>query len=89
MSGLLAALSLGADAIAMGSRFAVSRESPLHDRVKQAVVGKTEADTIYSKNIDGLWARVMKTPAATKAAKRVSWLRLDIYFSSRCSVSPG
>jgi enoyl-[acyl-carrier protein] reductase II len=59
----------------MGSRLAVSRESTLHEAVKSAVVAKREGDTIYSKNIDGLYARVMKTPAAAKAAKKVS-----IYF---------
>lgn len=75
--GLLAALSLGADAVAMGTRFACTQESPLHENVKQAMVqeGTTESDTIYSKNFDGIWARVMKTPATVEAAKRVRvWL---------------
>ena len=68
--GLLAALSLGADAVAMGSRFATSSESPLHQNTKEAVVARTEQDTIYSKNFDGLYARVMKTPRSVKATKR-------------------
>jgi enoyl-[acyl-carrier protein] reductase II len=69
--GLLAALSLGADAVAMGSRLAVTMESPLHQRVKEEVVRRREHETIYSKNIDGLWARVLRTPTAIRAAKRV------------------
>ncbi|WP_430461263.1 NAD(P)H-dependent flavin oxidoreductase [Thalassolituus sp. LLYu03] len=68
--GLLAALSLGADAVAMGSRFATSAESPLHQNTKQAVIDRTEQDTIYSKNFDGLWARVMKTPRSVKETRR-------------------
>lgn len=68
--GLMAALSLGAEAVAMGSRFATSADSPLHHGVKETVVSKSEQDTIYSNNFDGLWARVMKTPQAEKATRR-------------------
>ena len=64
--GLVAALSLGADAIALGTRLAASRESPLHDNTKQMVVAKQVDDTIYSKNFDGLPCRVMKTPTAER-----------------------
>lgn len=68
--GLMAAFSLGADAIAMGSRLATSADSPLHQNMKDAVVNKTEQDTIYSKNFDGIPARVMRTPEAIKATKK-------------------
>jgi enoyl-[acyl-carrier protein] reductase II len=68
--GLLAALALGADAVAMGSRFATSSDSPLHSNIKNAVVEKSVEETIYSKNFDGLYARVMKTPASQKATKK-------------------
>ncbi|MEJ6474507.1 NAD(P)H-dependent flavin oxidoreductase [Pseudoalteromonas piscicida] len=68
--GLIAALSLGAGGVAMGSRFATSKESPLHQHVKNTVVEKDVEQTIYSKNFDGLYARVMKTPMAEKATRR-------------------
>nr|WP_319016993.1 nitronate monooxygenase [Pseudoalteromonas maricaloris] len=68
--GLIAALALGAEGVAMGSRFATSRESPLHQHVKDTVVEKDVEQTIYSKNFDGLYARVMKTPMAEKATRR-------------------
>lgn len=68
--GLLAALALGAEAIAMGSRFATTQDSPLNETTKQAVVSKTEQDTIYSKNFDGIPARVMKTPRSVKETRR-------------------
>jgi len=70
--GLSAALALGADAVAMGTRFATTVESPLAASVKEAVAdpgldgGSTEADTVYGKNFDGIPARVMSTPAAVR-----------------------
>lgn len=68
--GLLAMLALGADGVAMGSRFATTVESPLADDVKKAVVARTESDTIYGRNFDGLYARVMRTDAGVQAMKR-------------------
>jgi len=68
--GLLAALSLGADAIAMGSRFATTQDSPLHQATKDAVVDKSEQETIYSKNFDGIPARVMRTPRSIKETRK-------------------
>ncbi len=42
---LVAALALGADGINMGTRFMATREAPIHDRVKQALVDASELDT--------------------------------------------
>ena len=42
---LAAALALGAEGIAMGTRFIATREAPVHDNVKQALVEATERDT--------------------------------------------
>lgn len=68
--GLLAAFSLGAEGVAMGSRLATSADSPLHQNMKDAVVSKSEQDTIYSKNFDGIPARIMNTPEGIKATKK-------------------
>ncbi len=68
--GLLAALSLGAEGVAMGSRLATSQESPLHQNTKDAIIQKSENETLYGNNFDGLYARVMKTPASQKAMKK-------------------
>eukprot|EP00566_Odontella_aurita_P011517 CAMPEP_0113587488 /NCGR_PEP_ID=MMETSP0015_2-20120614/34933_1 /TAXON_ID=2838 /ORGANISM="Odontella" /LENGTH=386 /DNA_ID=CAMNT_0000493147 /DNA_START=39 /DNA_END=1196 /DNA_ORIENTATION=+ /assembly_acc=CAM_ASM_000160 len=70
--GLSAALALGADGVAMGTRFATTIESTLARSVKEAVAdpsvdgGSTEADTVYGRNFDGIPARVMNTPAAVR-----------------------
>jgi len=42
---LVAALSLGADGINMGTRFVATKEAPVHDNVKRAIVAATELDT--------------------------------------------
>jgi NAD(P)H-dependent flavin oxidoreductase YrpB (nitropropane dioxygenase family) len=43
--GLAAALAMGADAINMGTRFVATKEAPVHENVKQALVSRTERDT--------------------------------------------
>lgn len=42
---LVAALALGADGMNMGTRFIATKEAPVHDNVKQALVAATELDT--------------------------------------------
>ena len=54
----------------MGSRFATSVESPMHERVKQAVAAKNQHDTVYSKNFDGIPARYMKTANSVRRTKK-------------------
>ena len=42
---LVAALSLGAEGINMGTRFIATKEAPVHQNVKDAIVAATELDT--------------------------------------------
>src|ERR1700761_8918311 len=42
---LVAALSLGADGMNMGTRFMATKEAPIHANVKQALVAASELDT--------------------------------------------
>jgi NAD(P)H-dependent flavin oxidoreductase YrpB (nitropropane dioxygenase family) len=42
---LVAALALGADGINMGTRFIATKEAPVHEKVKQAIVAASELDT--------------------------------------------
>ena len=55
--GLVAALALGADGIAMGSRFAITQESPVHTDVKAAALKVRPEDAVVSTNYDGLRLR--------------------------------
>jgi NAD(P)H-dependent flavin oxidoreductase YrpB (nitropropane dioxygenase family) len=43
---LVAALSMGAAGMNMGTRFIATKEAPVHDNVKQALVKATEFDTV-------------------------------------------
>jgi nitronate monooxygenase len=42
---LVAALALGAEGINMGTRFIATKEAPVHEKVKQAIVAASELDT--------------------------------------------
>ena len=42
---LAAALCMGADGVNMGTRFIATKEAPVHENVKQAIVAATELDT--------------------------------------------
>jgi enoyl-[acyl-carrier protein] reductase II len=68
--GLVAALALGADAVAMGTRFATSLESPVHADTKRLIVNKDAEETIYSRNFDTFPCRVMRTPGGERFTAR-------------------
>ncbi len=61
--GLASALSMGAGAIAMGSRFISSKECEFHDNYKQIVVNSSTSDTELKTGIFGP-ARVWKNKLA-------------------------
>jgi len=42
---LVAALAMGADGMNMGTRFIATKEAPVHQKVKEAIVAATELDT--------------------------------------------
>jgi len=68
--GLAAAIRLGAEGVAMGCRLMTTKESPLHQAYKDLSIKADTTDTLYSKRIDGLWCRVMKTEAAERQKRR-------------------
>ena len=81
--GLVAALALGADGINMGTRFCATREAPIHDRIKQAMVDNDEraTDLIFrsyrntarvAKN--AITAQVLENEAAGKPFEEIAHL---------------
>jgi enoyl-[acyl-carrier protein] reductase II len=68
--GLAAALALGADAVGMGTRLSLTKESPVHDDAKRAAIEASIEDTLYSNRFDGLWCRVLSTDSAKKAIRK-------------------
>lgn len=62
--GLVAALALGAEGIAMGTRFLMTRESPMPDTVKARYLAATERDTTLICRSIGDSTRVLKNALA-------------------------
>jgi enoyl-[acyl-carrier protein] reductase II len=67
--GLAAALALGADGIAMGTRFMNTVESPVHEGAKTESVDRSIADTVYTNRVDGLPGRYVKAPGSRRIMK--------------------
>jgi enoyl-[acyl-carrier protein] reductase II len=80
--GLAAAIALGAEGIAMGTRFMNTVESPVHDTMKKLSIKKQVSDTIYSDRIDGLPCRAMKSKSADRLIKQKFYL-ISALFNSR------
>jgi len=74
--GLLAALSLGADGISMGTRFMVTKECSIPDTIKQRILNTNEEQTVVTDNLTGVRCRVLKNKLASQfldmAEKKVS-----------------
>ena len=64
--GLIAALALGADGMNMGTRFVATREAPVHENVKQALVDHGETDTRLIMRSLRNTERVMHNPTVDK-----------------------
>ena len=62
--GLVAALAFGAAGIAMGTRFLLTAESPVPDRIKQEYLRRGVTDTLVTTALDGVPQRVLRTPLA-------------------------
>ncbi|MEV4888803.1 nitronate monooxygenase family protein [Nonomuraea sp. NPDC055795] len=58
--GLVAALAYGACGVAMGTRFLLTKDSPVPDAVKQVYLAA--AETLVTTNVDGVPHRVLRTP---------------------------
>jgi len=74
--GLAAALAYGATGIAMGTRFLLTRESPVADAVKQAYLASDVTGTVVTTRADGVPHRLLRTPLTERLdrAGRVSGL---------------
>ena len=59
--GLVAALALGAEGVLMGTRFMLSKECPLHPKIKERLIEATEKDTLMVMRSIGNPERVLKT----------------------------
>tara|TARA_R110000824_G_scaffold37553_4_gene115479 strand:+ start:6607 stop:7605 length:999 start_codon:yes stop_codon:yes gene_type:complete len=70
--GLVAALSLGAEGINMGTRFCATKEAPIHDNVKQAYVDNDERGSfLIFRNFKNT-ARVGRSEVSEEVVRRLA-----------------
>ena len=67
---LVAALALGAEGINMGTRFIATREAPVHENVKAAILAATELDTRLIMRSLRNTERVLKNAAVEKLLEK-------------------
>ena len=75
---LAAALSMGADGINMGTRFIATKEAPVHDNVKEALVAASELDTELIMSPLRNTERVLSYGAVSKILEKEKALGDDI-----------
>jgi NAD(P)H-dependent flavin oxidoreductase YrpB (nitropropane dioxygenase family) len=84
--GLVAALAYGAAGIAMGTRFLLTKESPVADAVKHLYLTKKVTDTVVTSEVDGVPQRLLnagqidKVQATTASRRLVRALRSAVLF---------
>ncbi|UPY38251.1 nitronate monooxygenase [Sediminicoccus sp. KRV36] len=69
-AGLLAALSLGAEGVEMGTRFVATREAQAHENYKQAIVSAEPSGTMIIKRSLGMPGRALVSAFAQQIAAR-------------------
>jgi NAD(P)H-dependent flavin oxidoreductase YrpB (nitropropane dioxygenase family) len=73
--GLVAALAYGADGIAMGTRFLLTRESHVPPLVKDRYTAATVFDTVVTTALDGAPQRVIRTDVVDRIERSPRLLR--------------
>ena len=77
---LVAALSMGADGINMGTRFIATQEAPVHANVKAAIVAASELDTRLVMRPLRNTERVLTNEAVERLLEKEKALGADLKF---------
>ena len=67
--GLVAILALGAQGVIIGTRLLVTKEAPIHEKLKTALINASELDTMLVMRSIGATHRVWNNTAANKVAE--------------------
>ena len=78
---LVAALAMGADGMNMGTRFIATREAPVHENVKQAIVAASELDTRLVMRPLRNTERVLVNTAVTRLIEKERALGSSVTFA--------
>jgi nitronate monooxygenase len=77
---LVAAMALGAEGMNMGTRFIATKEAPVHENVKQALVAASELDTRLVMRPLRNTERVLTNPAVERLLKKEKELGAALKF---------
>ncbi len=77
---LVAALALGAEGMNMGTRFIATKEAPVHEKVKQAIVAASELDTRLVMRPLRNTERVLRNAAVDRLLEKEKTLGAAIKF---------
>lgn len=77
---LVAALALGAEGMNMGTRFIATKEAPVHENVKQAIVAASELDTRLVMRPLRNTERVLRNAAADRLLAKELALGVNLKF---------
>ena len=77
---LVASLAMGADGINMGTRFMATKEAPIHENVKQALVAASELDTRLIMRPLRNTERVLNNPAVERLLEKEKALGANLQF---------
>ena len=69
VSSMVAAFALGAEGIQMGTRMVSSKESPVHQNWKDAIVSAKETDTVFLNRFHSPALRALRTQRTTRLEK--------------------
>jgi nitronate monooxygenase len=77
---LVAALALGAEGMNMGTRFIATKEAPVHENVKQAIVAASELDTRLVMRPLRNTERVLRNAAVDRLLEKERTLGANLKF---------
>jgi len=77
---LVAAMALGAEGMNMGTRFIATKEAPVHENVKQALLAASELDTRLVMRPLRNTERVLTNPAVERLLQKEKTLGADLKF---------
>ena len=77
---LVASLAMGADGMNMGTRFIATKEAPVHDNVKQAIVAASELDTRLVMRPLRNTERVLNNAAVERLLEKEKTLGAELTF---------
>lgn len=86
---LMAAIALGAEGMNMGTRFIATKEAPVHENVKQAIIAASELDTRLVMRPLRNTERVLNNAGVEKLLEKESRLGNDISFEDIISQVAG